>query len=297
MEFNFDFFSPEQNLILPISEEKGVKITIKRDDMIHPYISGNKWRKLKYLLIKASNEKKDHLVTFGGAWSNHILAMAAAAAQFKFKSTAYIRGDKVDNPILSLCNLFGMSIHFITREEYKNKEQLFQKYHSNEPSSFFINEGGYSLEAAKGCEEIISELKENYDYIFAACGTGTTLAGLAKGVSNYQLDTQIHGVPVLKEGDFIETAIHALHPEIKINLHTGYHFGGYAKSKPELIEFIKSFCKETGILIEPVYTGKLFFAVMDLISKNYFKKGDHILILHSGGLTGFLGQQAKFQYF
>lgn len=297
MEFNFDFSSPEQNVTLPLSEEKGIKISIKRDDMIHPYISGNKWRKLKYLIIKANDENKDHLVTFGGAWSNHILATAAAAAQFKFKSTAYVRGDKVDNPVLNLCKLFGMNIHFVTREDYKNKEELFQKYHQNDSSSFFINEGGYSLEATKGCEEIISELTENYDYVFAACGTGATLAGLAKGASKYQPDIRVHGIPVLKGGDFIETAVHALYPQAKICLHTNYHFGGYAKSKPELIEFIKSFCAETGILIEPVYTGKLFFAVMDLISKDYFKKGDRVLILHSGGLTGFLGQQAKFQYF
>src|SRR3546814_580113 len=159
MEFNFDFFSPEQALISPLGEEKGIKIFIKRDDMIHPYISGNKWRKLKYLLIKARDENKDHLVTFGGNWSNHILATAAAAAQFKFKSTAYIRGEKVDNSILSLCKLFGMNIHFVTRDEYKNKEELFQKYHNNDPSSFFINEGGYSFEAVKGCEELIFELK------------------------------------------------------------------------------------------------------------------------------------------
>jgi len=294
MEFNLDFFSPEQALISSLGEEKGIKISIKRDDMIHPYISGNKWRKLKYLLIKARDENKDHLVTFGGTWSNHILATAAAAAQFKFKSTAYIRGDKVDNPILSLCKLFGMNIHFVTRDEYKNKEGLFEKYHDNDPSSFFINEGGYSIEAARGCEEIISELTESYDHIFGACGTGATLAGLAKGASKFQPNAHIHGVPVLKGGDFIETAVHNLCPGVKINLHTEYHFGGYAKTKPELIEFIKKFCKETGILIEPVYTGKLFFAVMDLISKNHFKKGEHILIIHSGGLTGFLGQQAKF---
>jgi len=294
MEFNFDFFSPEQTLILPLSEEKGIKISIKRDDMIHPYISGNKWRKLKYLLIKARDENKNHLVTFGGAWSNHILATAAAAAQFKFKSTAYIRGDNVDNPVLGLCKLFGMNIHFAPREEYKNKKELFQKYHYNDPSCFFIDEGGCSVEAVRGCEEIISELTENYEYIFAACGTGTTLAGLAKGANKLRPNTNIHGIPVLKGGDFIEAAVDVLCPGLKINLHTDYHFGGYAKTKPELIEFIKTFCKETGVLIEPVYTGKLFFAVMDLISKNYFKKGERILILHSGGLTGFLGQQAKF---
>jgi len=294
MELNFDFFSPEQVLNLPIADSKKVKISIKRDDLIHPYISGNKWRKLKHLLIKAKQDKKTHVVTFGGAWSNHLLATACAAATFKFSSTAYIRGEKVTNPVLSLCKLFGMNIHFVDREDYKNKDLLFKKYHGADSSAFFINEGGYSLEAAKGCEEIITELKNNYDHIFAACGTGATLAGLAKGASIYQTHAIVHGVPVLKGGDFIQDAVHRLYPQINVKLHCTYHFGGYAKTKPELIDFIKEFCKETGVLIEPTYTGKLFYAVVDLLSKDYFKEGDHILIVHSGGLTGFLGQYLKF---
>lgn len=294
MDLNFDFFSPEQVLNLPLAEQKGINISIKRDDLIHPYISGNKWRKLKYSLLKAQNESKNHLVTFGGAWSNHILATACAAAQFKFSSTAYIRGEEVQNPVLSLCRVFGMQIHFVSREDYKDKKALFEKHHGEELNAFFIDEGGYSLEAAKGCEEIVSELKEPYDHLFAACGTGATLAGLAKGASIYQNTMKIHGVPVLKGGGFIRDAIQTLYPEIDAELHLDYHFGGYAKTKPELIDFIKSFCKETGILIEPIYTGKLFYAVMDLIEKDYFKAGERILIVHSGGLTGFLGQYDRF---
>src|SRR5690606_11451148 len=127
-----------------------------------------------------------------------------------------------------------------------------------------------------------------------AGGTGATLAGLAKGASIYQPHAKVHGIPVLKGGEFIRDTVHHLYPEIAIELHCDYHFGGYAKTKPELINFIKSFSSETGILIEPVYTGKLFFAVMDLIAKNYFKTDDRILLLHSGGLTGFLGQYLKF---
>jgi len=294
MELNFDFFSPEQLLNLPIAASKKVNISVKRDDLIHPYISGNKWRKLKHLLIKARQEEKSNLVTFGGAWSNHLLATACAAAQFKFKSTGYVRGEKVDNPVLSLCRLFGMNIHFVNREAYKDKKAVFNTYRSENPSAFFIDEGGYSLEAAKGCEEIVSELTGKYDHIFVACGTGATLAGLAKGTSVYHPNTKVHGVPVLKEGEFIRDAVEHFYPQLNVELHCNYHFGGYAKTKPELIDFIKGFCKETGVLIEPVYTGKLFYAVMDLVSRDYFKEGEHILILHSGGLTGILGQYLKF---
>ena len=294
MDLNCDFFSPEQILDFSLAESKGVKVSIKRDDLIHPYISGNKWRKLKHVLLKAKKEDKTHLVSFGGAWSNHLLATACAAAQFKFSSTAYVRGEEVANPVLSLCRLFGMQIHFVSREEYKDKRELFKRHHAQDSEAYFIDEGGYSLEAAKGCEEIIPELKETYDHIFAACGTGASIAGLAKGASIYLPQAKIHGVPVLKGGEFIHDTIHHLYPEVDVELHLDYHFGGYAKTKPELIEFIKSFCKDTGILIEPVYTGKLFFAVMDLVSKNYFKEGDRVLILHSGGLTGFLGQYSKF---
>src|SRR5690606_14465102 len=294
MGISFDFFSPEQALDHPLARMKKVSVSIKRDDMIHPFISGNKWRKLKYILLKARDEQKNHLVTFGGAWSNHLLATACAAAQFKFQSTAYIRGEKVDNPILSMCKLFGMNIHFVTREAYTNKAAIYTKNHDTDSSAFFIDEGGFSLEAVKGCEEIISELKETYDHVFVACGTGTTIAGIVKGAAKVSSAIKVHGVPVLKGGDFIKQVVFDLVHEAQITLHTSYHFGGYAKSKPELIAFIKDFCAKTGIMIEPVYTGKLFYAVMDLIANDYFKQNERILIIHSGGLTGFLGHYLKF---
>lgn len=294
MDLNLDFYSPEQILKIPISVEKKITLYLKRDDLIHPYISGNKWRKLKYPLQQARQEEKNHLVTFGGAWSNHLLATACAGAQFGFKTTGYVRGEKIDNPVLTLCKLFGMKLRFVSRERYREKRALFEHDFSRDPTSYFIDEGGYSKEAALGCEEIIKELDLEYDHIFVACGTGTTLAGIAKGVSRYQPNAKTHGIPVLKGGEFLQKAISEIHPDINFTLHHDYHFGGYAKTNSTLISFIQHFCRTTGILIEPVYTGKLFFGVLDLLEKDYFDEGDRIGIIHTGGLTGFLGFQSKF---
>jgi 1-aminocyclopropane-1-carboxylate deaminase len=291
----FTIYSPVQALSLPILEAKNIQVDVKRDDMIHPFISGNKWRKLKYIIKKASTENCDHLVTFGGAWSNHILATACLSASLGFKSTAYIRGEQVENPVLQLCQVFGMKLIFTDREKYKNKKELFNEGHRHDPKAFFIDEGGYSSEAARGCEEIMIDLPQDYDHIFCACGTGTTLAGIAKGAEEHQPKALIHGVPVLKGGDFILDSVQNLYPELKnIKLHVDYHFGGYAKTKPDLIEFIKGFCSTTGFLIEPVYTGKAFFALLDMIEKDYFQAGEKILIIHTGGLTGFLGNSNLF---
>lgn len=294
MEFNFDFYSPEQALKVPIGTEKKIDLFIKRDDLIHPYISGNKWRKLKYPLQIARQEGKTHLVTFGGAWSNHLLATACAGAQFGFRTTGFVRGEQIDNPVLNLCQLFGMELRFVNRNLYRDKRGLFDRYLVQNPTSFFIDEGGYSEEAALGCEEMIKELKEEYDHIFVACGTGATLAGVAKGLSLYQPQAKAHGIPVLKGGEFIRRAALDIHHDVDFTLHCDYHFGGYAKTKPSLIDFIRTFCKSTGILIEPVYTGKLLFGVLDLIKNDYFNEGDRIGIIHTGGLTGFLGFQSDF---
>lgn len=294
MEFNFDFYSPEQALILPSAKEKKIELYIKRDDLIHPYISGNKWRKLKYPLQQARQKGKSHLVTFGGAWSNHLLATACAGAQFGFETTGYVRGEQIDNPVLTLCRLFGMKLQFVGRDEYRDKRALFERDYRRNPNSFFIDEGGYSPEAAKGCEEIVKELQRVYDHIFVACGTGATLAGVAKGISLYQPNAKAHGIPVLKGGDFIRKAALGLYPDLDFILHCDYHFGGYAKTKANLMSYISEFCRTTGILIEPVYTGKLLFGITDLIEKNYFKGGDRICIIHTGGLTGFLGFQSNF---
>lgn len=290
-----EIYSPVQNLFLPALKQKNIHVDIKRDDMIHPFISGNKWRKLKYILTKAESQNRNHIVTFGGAWSNHILATACLTAKLGLKSTAYIRGEQVENPVLQLCEVFGMKLHFTEREKYKNKRELFNEFHENDPNAFFVDEGGFSIEAAKGCEEIMENLPHQYDHIICACGTGATLAGIAKGAETNQHKAIVHGVPVLKGGDFILDAVESLSPNLtNIKLHTEYHFGGYAKTKAPLIEFIKTFSSATGVLIEPVYTGKVFYALMDLIEKDYFVSGEKILIIHTGGLTGFLGNYKLF---
>lgn len=291
----FTIFSPVQRLNFSTSNSNRLFIDIKRDDMIHPFVSGNKWRKLKYIVQEAKATNKSHLVTFGGAWSNHILATACISAMQGFKSSAYIRGEEVENPVLQLCKTFGMKLHFIDREAYKNKELIFNENHLHDNSAVFIDEGGFSRLASYGCEEIMHDLPYQYDHIFCASGTGATLAGIAKGAKTHQKNAIVHGIPVLKGGDFITEAVSILYPDLtNFRLHLDYHFGGYAKTKPELINFIKKFCSETGILIEPIYTGKVFYALYDLIKKDFFKEDARILIIHTGGLTGFLGKANLF---
>ncbi|MFN0290891.1 1-aminocyclopropane-1-carboxylate deaminase/D-cysteine desulfhydrase [Pedobacter helvus] len=270
--------------------------SIKRDDLIDPFVSGNKWRKLKYILLDAAAKNKKHLVTFGGAYSNHLLATAAAAAKHQLKATAFVRGEEVNNEMLSLCKIFGMRLHFVSRESYRDKLQLFENRYGNDENTYFINEGGAAPEAIIGCTEIIEELNEPFDHIFCAAGTGTTAAGLLKGINQLELDTQLHVIPVLKNGSFIKEEIAHFEQNLsRLNLHTNYHFGGYAKTNPELISFIKDFSAKTGILIDPVYTGKMCYAINDLIEKNHIKKDARILAIHTGGLFGILGKIAEFE--
>ncbi|MDB5112296.1 MAG: 1-aminocyclopropane-carboxylate deaminase, partial [Mucilaginibacter sp.] len=189
MNIDLEIFSPVHQINDQLFDEQGLKVFIKRDDLIHPVISGNKWRKLKYPLKQALAANKTHLVTFGGAYSNHLLATAAAGAKFGFKTTGIVRGEKVENDILFLCRLHGMSLIFTDRESYRDKQALFNKYFHNAEDAFFIDEGGASAEATKGCSELIDELTENYDHIFCACGTGTTAAGIINGINSHHLST------------------------------------------------------------------------------------------------------------
>lgn len=295
MNIDLDIYSPVHQIKNKLFDERGLSVFIKRDDLIHPIIQGNKWRKLKYLLKKAQAENKKHLVTFGGAFSNHLLATAGAAALFGFKATGFVRGDEVDNDILFMCRLHGMRLIYTDRESYRDKKALFNKHFADDENAFFINEGGASPEAAKGCSELINELPEAYDHIFCACGTGTMAAGIINGLHIHKLNTQMHGISVLKGGDFLRDAISPLLlSPAEYTLHTDYHFGGYGKVKPELIAFIKTFVAETGILIDPVYTGKMLFAVYDMAAKNKFAWGSKILAIHSGGIWGLLGMKDQF---
>ncbi len=295
MDIDLDFSSPVHQIKNNLFDERGLTVFIKRDDLIHPIISGNKWRKLKYILKQANAGQKTHLVTFGGAYSNHLLATAAAAAKFGFKSTGIVRGEQVSNDTLFLCRLHGMNLLFTDRESYRDKPALFRKFFKNDTNAFFIDEGGASTEGAKGCSELVDELPEIYDHIFCASGTGTTAAGIINGLTAHNLPTEFHAVPVFKNGEFIKDEIDKLLTNpAEYHLHTGYHFGGYGKADDKLIEFIKQFVRETGILIEPVYTGKMLFALYDLATNNYFKQGSRILAIHSGGIWGLLGMKDKF---
>lgn len=295
MNIDLEIFSPVQAISNPLFDEHDVKVFLKRDDLIHPMISGNKWRKLKYLLKTAQEQQKDHLVTFGGAYSNHLLATAAAAARFGFKATGIVRGEAVDNDTLFLCKLHGMQLIFTDRESYRDKPVLFANYFGNNEDAFFIDEGGVSAEGALGCSELVDELTETYDHIFCACGTGTTAAGIINGLTRHQLKTTFNAIPVFKNGSFMKNEIdHLLTAPAQYNLHTDYHFGGYGKTNNELINFIKQFVAANGIVIEPVYTGKMMYALYDLIEKNHFKPSSKILTIHSGGIWGLLGMKDKF---
>jgi 1-aminocyclopropane-1-carboxylate deaminase len=288
------FYSPEEEIVYaPITNH--VRLFIKRDDLIHPFISGNKWRKLKYNLITAQETHKNHLVTFGGAYSNHVLATAAAGAKFGFKTTAFIRGEEANNPLLDFCKLFGMQLIFVSREDYLNKADLHHQHFNNDDSAYFLDEGGFGADAEKGCREIITELQQEYDHIFCSAGTGATAAGILNGIYLKKLVTQFHLVPALKGGALLQEAIKPLLISDSIYpIHDEYHFGGYAKTQPPLIDFIKDFTSKTGILLDPVYTGKTLFAIKDLASKNYFKKDTSVLMIHTGGLFGILGMLDKF---
>lgn len=268
---------------------------VKRDDLIDPYISGNKWRKLKYILAKAEEEKKTHLVTFGGAYSNHLVATAAAASRSGLTATAFVRGEEVQNEMLLLCSLFGMKLIFTGRESYRDKHKLFQQHFANDHQAYFIDEGGASAEAIIGCAEIIGELTETYDHIFCAAGTGTTAAGLLSGIQQNGLKMKLHIIPVLKGASFIKEEITKYTPlSHHLILHLDYHFGGYAKTSPELISFIKNFTAKTGLLLDPVYTAKMFYAIQNLQQQGIIGIDDKILAIHTGGLMGLFGMKDKF---
>lgn len=289
------------NIPSPLQQLKdfaGHQVLVKRDDLIDPYVSGNKWRKLKYILAAANTQKKNHIVTFGGAYSNHLVATAAACSKSGLKSTAFVRGDEtacMHNEMLMLCRLFGMELIFTDRLSYKYKTSLFEARFAEDQNAFFVDEGGASPEAVKGCAEIIPELPTDTDHLFCAAGTGTTAAGLLTGIHQLGLKTKLHVVPVLKGGDFIADEILKYTGQTdQLLLHPDYHFGGYAKTTPDLIEFIKTFTAAEGLLIDPVYTAKMFYAIDHLHANGYFKPSDKIVALHTGGLLGLMGMKDKF---
>lgn len=278
-------------------ENSQVSVFIKREDELHPFISGNKYRKLKYNLEEAFQLNKSTLLTFGGAYSNHIAATAAAGFEYNFKTIGVIRGDELAhnledvlqiNPTLKFASEHNMQFHFVTRSDYRNKttpefiEDLKEKF----GDFYLVPEGGTNKFAIKGCEEILTEEDIQYDVVFSSVGTGGTISGIINASKKHQ---KVIGFSALK-GDFLQNEIKKWVTKSKNwSLNTNYHFGGYAKVSAELITFINKFKAETKIPLDPVYTGKMFFGIMDLIKKGYFEKGTKILAIHTGGLQGIDG--------
>ena len=273
-------------------ENTNVSLYIKREDLLHPYVSGNKFRKLKYNLKQAKSENKKTLLTFGGAFSNHILAVAAAGKEQGFKTIGIIRGEELkdkiaENPTLKKAQDLGMVFEFVDREIFREKssskfiQQLVEKFED----FYLIPEGGTNELAVKGCEEILTVTDEKFDYICCAVGTGGTISGLINCSKKSQ---QVLGFPALK-GDFLREDICKFVSKSNWDLIADYHFGGYAKVSEELILFINDFYQKYKVPLDPIYTGKMLFGVMDLINKNYFPENSKILVIHTGGLQGITG--------
>lgn len=268
---------------------------IKREDLLHTYISGNKFRKLHYNLQKAKAENQTTLLTFGGAFSNHILAVAAAGKENGLKTIGVIRGEELrskilENPTLKMAQEFGMVFEFVSREVYRSKQEadFIQTLQQRYGEFYLLPEGGTNDLAVQGCEEILVESDADFDFICCAVGTGGTISGI---VNSSKVGQQVLGFPALK-GDFLTEDIRKFVNKSNWQLMTDYHFGGYAKVDELLIEFINDFYQKFQVPLDPVYTGKMAFGVLDLIEKKKFPKGSKILMIHSGGLQGVAGMNA-----
>ena len=286
------------NQQIHINFPNNIALAIKREDLIHPFVSGNKFRKLKYNLLQAKTENKTTLLTFGGAFSNHIAAVAFAGKENGFKTIGIIRGDELldkidENPTLKFAQENGMEFEFVSREEYRLKSEtsFIEKLKQKFGDFYLIPEGGTNELAVKGCEEILTEEDAVFNYVCCAVGTGGTISGLINSALSHQ---KILGFPALK-GDFLKDEIRIFAKKDNWNLISDYHFGGYGKVNLELIEFINAFFEKNKVPLDPIYTGKMVFGVIDLINKNYFPEHSKILLIHTGGLQGIDGMNLKLQ--
>lgn len=295
--FNQDFLSDIEPVFYDKSRD--IQLDIKREDKIHPYISGNKFRKLKYNIKKALDTGQDTILTYGGAFSNHISATAAASKLCGLKSIGIIRGEELhekitENPTLSYAQKHGMLLYFISRKNYTLKDTTaeIKKLKSQFGDFYRIPEGGTNALAVKGCEEILTETDDQYDFIASCVGTGGTLAGIINTSFNHQ---SIYGFSALKNHthEDIKTWTNKTNWQIFQDM----TFGGYAKTNEDLVNFINQFYRQTAIRLDPIYTGKLFYNLFELIKNNHFPKHSKILAIHTGGLQGIEGfnnrQQAK----
>lgn len=274
----------------PLLDEYQIELWIKRDDLLHPIISGNKWRKLKYSLDHALSLGSDTLISMGGTYSNHLHALAYAGKILGLKTKAFIRGEQPTTLTTTLIDIqnWGMELSFVSRSDYKLLRQ-YKNCHdlpALKRSQYWVPEGGAQILALKGVAELVNEIDITYNILCVPCGTGATLAGIINAAPE---KASIWGFAALKNAAFLESDVASLLPKIssdnwKVNL--DYHFGGFAKKSTELLDFIKNFEDKTGIPLESVYTGKMLFGIYDLITKHTFKPGQRIIAIHTGGLQG-----------
>ncbi|MBN3891078.1 MAG: 1-aminocyclopropane-1-carboxylate deaminase/D-cysteine desulfhydrase [Nostoc sp. JL31] len=301
---------PIQQINSKIARHAGVDLYVLRLDLMHPWVNGNKWFKLKYNLLEAKEKNFTTLLTFGGAYSNHIYATAAAGNLFGFRTIGVIRGEErlPLNPTLSFAVQQGMQLVYLNREMYRQRntpaleEYLQQRF----GEVFIIPEGGSNLNGVRGCIEIVGSTIA-FDRICVACGTATTLAGIALSLNAGQ---RAIAFPVLKNGAFLAQEIESLltnylasdlptpyNSPASLELVCDYHFGGYAKVNDELLLFSQQFTQEHGVPLDYVYTAKMFYGVMDLLQQGFFSRGDSLLLVHTGGLQGNAGIEERFQSF
>ena len=263
-----------------------IQLDLLRLDLIHPNLSGNKWFKLRHSLDHASKNNYTALLSFGGAYSNHLHALAYAGYRHSFKTIGIIRGEKIDNPTLQDCRQWGMELHFISREQYREKNEIdfLSDMQKKYPNAFIIPEGGSNALGLQGCREILQNVDaSSYDTICCPIGTATTFTGIAQSL---QLHQNSIGFPALKNAQYLESVIQEKIPHNRWRIEYDYHQGGFAKCNATLLQFIDSFYQANHIVLDFVYTAKMMMGIFDLISKAHFQKGQKILALHTGGLQG-----------
>ena len=273
----------------PLCAHKAIELWMKRDDQLHPIISGNKWRKLKFSLDHALYSGADTIISMGGVYSNHLHALAYIGKVLGLKTIAYLRGDApaVLTPTLVDLIAWGMELRFISRTDYRQLRQYKGSLDlpGLKPQQYWLPEGGAQALALCGVAELIAEIDIAYDQLCVPCGTGATLAGLISATSD---NISLLAFAALKNAGFLNADVSSLLKHSKSNwqINLDYHFGGFASTTPELLNFISAFEAKTTIQLEPVYTGKMMYALYDLIRKGHFSAGQRIIAIHTGGLQG-----------
>ncbi|WP_421352730.1 1-aminocyclopropane-1-carboxylate deaminase/D-cysteine desulfhydrase [Aeromonas sp. 604443] len=284
--------SPLHPLHHPLLTRYGVELWCKRDDLIHPTISGNKWRKLKYHLLHAREHGKRHLLSFGGAYSNHIHALAAAGCQSGLRTTGIIRGesDAVSNTTLRDARRWGMDLVFVDRQSYRRRQDPDWLAQFDAPDTLIVPEGGSSPLAIPGVAELVGEVPFSPDLWVLPCASGGTLAGLIAGKQDRE---QILAIAVLKGGGFIADEVCRLHPAAASipswRVALDHHDGGYAKFSPALWQWVQDFSAETGLPLEPIYSGKAMWGLFRELAAGRIAPGSKIVFIHTGGMQGLAG--------